>query len=266
MQDPSRPNPLYIGYLPKMPARFKPIVRNVMIVVGIALVFFAYFLVSSQKGFSTANFEFGSLTEIEGVLLTEPVPSLSLINEENPASRQEILLVSFGKTGARNDIRAMEEAEGTSLHGAKVRLSGTLIYGDGKTLLELTERNRSLMEVIESAHPNQLPMMEVLGEATFKGEIIDPKCYFGVMKPGDGKIHRSCAVRCIAGGIPPVLKVASSTGAHQYHILLGPNGEYLNDEVLKYVSEPIEVGGRVEQFGDWKVLYTDFASSVKRLE
>lgn len=24
------------------------------------------------------------------------------------------------------------------------------------------------------------------------------------MKPGEGKAHRACAIRCIAGGIPPV--------------------------------------------------------------
>lgn len=39
---------------------------------------------------------------------------------------------------------------------------------------------------------------------TLEDEIIDPKCYFGVI-PGKGKIHRSCAIRCISDGIPPVL-------------------------------------------------------------
>ena len=44
-----------------------------------------------------------------------------------------------------------------------------------------------------------------------KGEIVDPKCFFGVMKPGEGKPHKDCAIRCILGGIPPVLKVTDES-------------------------------------------------------
>jgi len=35
------------------------------------------------------------------------------------------------------------------------------------------------------------PPKEMISKMTLQGEIIDPKCYFGVMKPGKGKIHRS---------------------------------------------------------------------------
>ena len=33
-----------------------------------------------------------------------------------------------------------------------------------------------------------------LGEATYRGEILDSKCWFGAMQPGQGKPHKSCAV------------------------------------------------------------------------
>ena len=47
------------------------------------------------------------------------------------------------------------------------------------------------------------PAPQVLADnVTLKGEIIDPKCYLGAMKPGGGKTHKACAMRCIAGGIP----------------------------------------------------------------
>jgi hypothetical protein len=43
------------------------------------------------------------------------------------------------------------------------------------------------------------------GRVTLRGEIIDPKCYIGAMKPGGGKTHKACAQLCLSGGIPPML-------------------------------------------------------------
>lgn len=52
-----------------------------------------------------------------------------------------------------------------------------------------------------------------LGETTLKGEIVDSKCYLGVMNPGNLKAHRACAINCIQGGVPPVLLVRDGGGA-----------------------------------------------------
>ncbi len=87
-----------------------------------------------------------------------------------------------------------------------------------------------------------------LGRLTLRGQIIDPKCHFGAMKPGEGKVHRACAVRCISGGIPPVLMVhqrEARGGAERrvYYILTGLAGEPLNHAVLDFVAEPVEVSG-----------------------
>jgi hypothetical protein len=49
-----------------------------------------------------------------------------------------------------------------------------------------------------------------LGTQTLIGEIVDSKCYLGVMNPGALIPHRACAIRCISGGIPPVLLVRQS--------------------------------------------------------
>ena len=42
-----------------------------------------------------------------------------------------------------------------------------------------------------------------------RGEIVDSKCYLGVMNPGEGTVHRDCAARCLSGGLPPMLVVRS---------------------------------------------------------
>lgn len=73
---------------------------------------------------------------------------------------------------------------------------------DGKTVLEVPETENRQMVVEKMAAPLPERPVEILGSISLLREIIDPKCYFGVMKPDYGKVHRSCAIRCIAGGIP----------------------------------------------------------------
>jgi hypothetical protein len=95
-----------------------------------------------------------------------------------------------------------------------------------------------------------------LGAMTIKGEIVDPKCYFGVMKPGQGKPHKDCAIRCILGGIPPVLKVTDENGRNNYYLITGENGERMNEAVKDFVAEPVSVTARAVRHDDWVVLYT----------
>lgn len=60
---------------------------------------------------------------------------------------------------------------------------------------------------------------EVTTPVTLDGELVDSKCYLGTMKPGDGKTHKSCAILCLRGGIPPLFV---SKAAAQYATTLPP--------------------------------------------
>ena len=53
------------------------------------------------------------------------------------------------------------------------------------------------------------------------------------MKPGEGKTHRSCAIRCIAGGIPPVFKTDSSG----YFLLVNEKNEPVSSEIVNIVGD-----------------------------
>ena len=99
-----------------------------------------------------------------------------------------------------------------------------------------------------------MPAEQELGSMTLVGEIIDAKCYYGVMKPGHLKPHRSCAVRCISGGLPPMLMVQDGSGRRVYFLLVSADGRAVNDEVLDLVAEPVEITGRVVRSGDLLVL------------
>jgi hypothetical protein len=129
------------------------------------------------------------------------------------------------------------------------------LYSDGKTLMQISKEENPVTAVGAIADPSLSPQQKDLGTQKIKGEIIDPKCYFGVMKPGEGKVHRDCAIRCILGGIPPVLKVTNEKGEKNYYIIVGPNGEKMNEAVQDFVAEPVELEARVVQQDDWVILY-----------
>ena len=80
-----------------------------------------------------------------------------------------------------------------------------------------------------------------LGGATLAGEIIDPKCYFGAMKPGEGKIHKACATLCLRGGIPPMFMTTDEQGRHVYYLLTKPDGRGSNHDKLQRVPVSGEV-------------------------
>jgi len=97
--------------------------------------------------------------------------------------------------------------------------------------------------------PKEIGMLDI------KGEIVDPKCFFGVMKPGEGKPHKDCAIRCILGGIPPVLKVTDNAGKQNYYFIVGEHGEKMNEAVQDYVATQVNIHAKAIEYGDWIVLY-----------
>ncbi|NET39721.1 MAG: hypothetical protein F6K19_48475, partial [Cyanothece sp. SIO1E1] len=96
-----------------------------------------------------------------------------------------------------------------------------------------------------------------LGVFSLTGEIVDSKCYPGVMKPGWTKTHRSCAIRCISGGVPPVFVVRNQKRDTMYLLLADLEGHAVNARILDVVADPIKITGEVIQFGDIFVLKAD---------
>jgi hypothetical protein len=84
------------------------------------------------------------------------------------------------------------------------------------------------------------------------GEIVDSKCYFGVMNPGAGKVHRDCAVRCISGVIPPAFLVQDSSG-NTITLLLAN----WKRELLEHIAEPVTIRGRLSHSAGRLTLYQE---------
>ena len=249
-------NDFYIGWMDDVPQRNSAFLKKILIPVFVLIPILVFAVVFFQKPFNNFIFELGKTTTITGTYYEHPLPML-IADKGGMADSlsHDVILVGFGKSGAKGVIKNIEKENG-SLHGKKITIKGTLIYGDGKTLMELTEDENSFVEIVAEKGNNPISAT-ASKEVSLAGEIIDPKCYFGVMKPAEGKIHKSCAIRCISGGVPPVLRTKDSQGAYEYYIILDQNGQSMNKDVLPFVAEQITVTGKVNQFSNWKVLHID---------
>jgi hypothetical protein len=253
----------YVGYLPVMPIMTRTFLKKVVIAITFVIVLISGLVVLNQRNFSTANFEYGIPTQLEGVIYKAPVPHLVInlgVDQYGKKLFKTILLVGYGKSGAMNAIEHMEEKLGRSMVGKSIVLTGYLIYGDGKTIFQIMDSKNSNPVMGENTTEIQNSLID-MGDTVVLGEVIDPKCYFGVMKPGEGKPHRSCAIRCIAGGIPPVFHVGNSS---EYFILLGENFEPINREVLGLAGDQVKLKGKVMLMNEWKVLVVN-TSELKSL-
>ena len=248
----------YIGWQSQAPPATRKAVRRAVIILAVVVPVLAVLLVWQQRGFSGAVFEYGTQTTLEGQLIRYPVPFLRMAVPgaagDNPVF-ERVLLIGLGKHGADATLQRWEDKHG-DLAGKQLRMKGTLIYYEGKTALELTDGAGALLGVTTPGTPQPVPAAADLGLVTLLGEITDPKCMLGVMKPGDGRPHRSCAVRCIAGGIPPILYVSNGGQRANYYLVLGAQGQPVNQEILPHVGRSVRLVGRLEQVDNWLLLHT----------
>lgn len=214
----------YVGYqasAPRSLARF--VVRVVLFTAATAMVI-AVLLVAQQQLFPPSSFAYGEPRTYTGTVLSAPVPSLALDRGRTA------ILVGPGKHGADSLIEAFG--------GKYVDLSAMRIQRDGEIALELVPGSiRAVSGAVETEH------WEPAGHVRLTGEIVDSKCYLGVMNPGEGKVHRDCAARCISGGIPPAFIAKDRSGTRKVFLLTGPGGTSINSAVLPYVGEPIDLEG-----------------------
>lgn len=247
---------LYVGYQKTAPPETGRFVRNRVSCLMIACVVIAMLLIIGQKPFAASFFEFGNIRTFRGVIVDNPYPVLVLDRPENRVASgvSSYLLVLPGKQGA--------QAHG--LGERHVELKGTLVYRGNRTMIEVDTNSVSLIKRSpRAAHFDR--RSERLGAFVLRGEIVDSKCYFGVMKPGNLKPHRSCAVRCISGGIPPVFRVRDQQGHESILLLAGAHGQSVNNEILDMVAEPLEINGEVWRQDDILVLYAD-PSTYRKLQ
>jgi hypothetical protein len=144
------------------------------------------------------------------------------------------LLVGAGKFGAPEVLRGK--------NGQRIRFKGSLIHRNGMAMIEVNKPGS--IEVV-AGHAAKLPPVIPLGAGQFIGELVDTKCFLGVMRPATGKVHRACAIRCLSGGAPPGLLVRDDQGNGMALLLAGPPGKKLDIE-HDLAARSLELQGELE--------------------
>jgi hypothetical protein len=189
----------------------------------LAAVAVALTLTIAQGPFDDSAFAFQQYRDYSGTVFTTPAPTLATADGA-------YLLTRPGKFNANVN----------EWHARAVHLRGALIQSGPNRMLEIEPGS------IRAANtaPQTPPSIEHLAAIELTGEIADGKCYFGVMNPGRGKVHRDCAVRCLSGGAPPVFLVRDASGTLHALLLTG-----LGREILNHVAEPIRLRGELQRMG-----------------
>jgi hypothetical protein len=243
----------YIGWEAKAAPGIGKTVHKVVIAVLALALLVSVVLAVSQRMIGVSVFEWGNHKTFSGILQATPYPHLLVPRPGNADGRLSFstyYLVAPWKFGLKPEAIA-------AFDGKSVSLNGTLIYRGNQTMIEVVPDS---IQATNADAVGALPRTMPLGKQTLVGEIVDSKCFLGVMNPGQLTPHRACAIRCISGGVPPVLLVRQKDGPAIYFLLVSSDGKAVNKQVLNMVAEPVEVTGEVEHQGELLILRADPAT------
>jgi hypothetical protein len=245
----------FVGYLP-IPREHRRFLIRIAAAAVILVVAIALFVAGGQGDPGNGSWEAQRLITIEGVVYAQPIPLLR-VSDGNGAITT-MFLVDQGKVGAEERIEGY--------HGKSVRISGHLLHRSDISMLEIQEGPEAVTSrALPASLQTQLKLPEpvLLHQVTLRGEIIDPKCYAGAMKPGDGKPHKACAALCLRGGIPPMFKVNDAVYLIVDAAGNKPTGNLL-DEIIRFAGDRVEISGTSELLGELRLLRVSIGG-IKRL-
>ena len=212
----SRQDEFYIGYDAGIPDGMRRVVRLAAIIAITAGLAAAFMFVSQQRELADSRFEFGHVRTFTGYLTLAPAPVLMVPDGSGTTPHW---LVAPGKFGAA-------AALGETRHGW-ITLQGTLIARESWRMIEVLPGSARLYRTAMPAPASSPPQGRMV---VLRGEIVDSKCFLGVMNPGERTVHRDCATRCLSGGIPAMVAYRDEAGSH-LALLLGGTAASLREGV-----------------------------------
>lgn len=240
-----------IGWQTKLPANTMRLIKASVTVLALAVPLVVGLCVWFFSPVDRGRFEFGNEKVHKGFLYELPVPRLSITSADGKSVNY--ILVGAGKFGAGDLIKGAD--------GRKVSLTGTLIERKPFRMIEIT-RPETFRVIDPDAERRPAPTVSTLGEGEFTGELVDTKCWSGVMRPATGKVHRACAIRCLSGGVPPGLLVRDKSGDGVVLLLASDTGGKLDYDV-QLAATYIKVKGVLELHGETPVLRV---ASIKQVD
>jgi hypothetical protein len=232
----------YIGYLDRAPSGLARHLGRIVAALLLAVPAVFALVAAAQAALPTGVFEFGVKRGFEGVLYVEPLPYLQLARPGGGGVG--LLVVGSGKKGIPDELRRHA--------GRKVGFRGSLIYRENLAMVEVNDP--ASIRVLGDPSPSESRgLVGIIGPVRLRGELVDTKCFLGVMRPATGKVHRACAVRCLKGGVPPGLLVRNPDGSATVYLLVGSGGGPLDFD-LQLAARTVEVQGRLELQDDLPVI------------
>jgi hypothetical protein len=217
----------YIGYSGEMPRGIGRRVRLAVTAMAAVGAVSVLVVVAAQMPLPPSRFEFGVMTERTGILKRMPYPTLDVGNSR-------VLLVGRGKWSADRQLSNIDDGP--------VTIRGSRIQRGSREMLEVHDARQMTSSAV-NGHPRTRETSTIAKPVTLRGEIVDSKCFLGVMNPGEGAVHRDCARRCVSGGIPPMLVVRDGRVLEELIVLLSADGGPIGREIIQAIGEPVEVSG-----------------------
>lgn len=240
----------YVGYHPTAPADVGRAVRRSVtaLLAGVAAI--AVGVAASQDRADPGVFEYGTLQTLHGQLREFPYPSLLVPVDDSGGRRAayvRYLLVAEGKHGAQTLTAGLD--------GQWADLRGTRIARGAREMLEVAAAGVTVTPPAPNVRLGiPMPAPVSRGTVTLRGEIVDGKCWLGVMKPATGGVHRGCATRCVSGGIPPLLMTTDASGVVRHYLLADGEGRAAGRQFAEFVGRRVELTGALIEDADLPIL------------
>lgn len=248
MQDSTKD--FYVGYL-KLPPHLRLAIATLVLLLFALLAFDAWLIAKLQPNAGDGKWS-ETPAEFVGTLFRDPYPSLRRMKD---GKIETYVLISEEKRGAEAALEKFPD-------GSVVKIVGFEIARGSVGMIQLAAETVNLSE---AASPIPAPAREIHGRVTLEGEIVDSKCWLGVMRPGDGHIHKGCASICIRGGIPPMF-VSRAPDTPAVMLMTQFDGTIVPPEkILEFVADKVSLSGLVEKRGDTYVFKADL-STLRRSE
>jgi hypothetical protein len=236
----------YVGYLP-MPRAHRIFMRRVAPAILWSMVVICGLTLLLMEPPGAATWQSGQLLDVSGVVRRAPYPLVELRGPDGQI--ETLLLTGIGKRGTF--IAELFD-------NARCTVRGYPLEREGRRVLELMDGHEAMIRLGDQEDSWPAPEPVVLGPVTFRGEILDSKCWHGAMKPGEGRAHKACATLCVRGGIAPLLITRDPAGGpNQTYLLTDAEGESAAAQVLPYLGEPVEVRGILQRRADMLWLQLD---------
>ena len=235
-----REDPFYVGYL-TTPQAYRSSVKLAIALIAIWGAMSAFLIVLSQRSPGSAEWDISNEKAWTGLLIEHPYPMLVTHDDA-------LLVVSMGKRDARNQLEGH--------YGSELTIRGYELDREGRKMIELAPDGIGTPQKTTTIERPEIRIVQD-EPREYTGEIIDGKCFLGAMKPGDGFGHRSCAVLCLRGGLPPMFAEDNAPADARYPLLLIDGSASVPESLMGKVACKVRMRATPARYADMPVLLVD---------